>query len=227
MNKLVNYRMNKCIIFGLSCFSDLVANYIEEEKTYEIVAYTVNKEYLDVTFHNNKPVVALEELEKFYNMDNIDIINTVGYSKMNGLREKVFYDIKKLNYKIGSFYSEKSLYYSNIKDFGVGNIILPFSHIGLHVTIGNNNIIFSGVNLTHEITIGNNNFIASGTTIGGYVKIENNCFLGLNSTIKNKVAIRDRTLVGASTYIHEDTEKDGVYVPQRCKKLKKNSVYFI
>ena len=57
--------MNKCIIFGLSCFSDLVANYIEAENQYEIIAYTVNEKYLKSNFYNGKPVLPLKSYQKF------------------------------------------------------------------------------------------------------------------------------------------------------------------
>ena len=219
--------MNKCIIFGLSCFSDLVANYIEAENQYEIIAYTVNEKYLKSNFYNGKPVIAFEKLPEIFDMSDIYLINTVGYSKMNSISEKIFEESKKMQFKIGSFISKKAVVYTSKKNIGVGNIILPLSHIGYNVHIGNNNIIFSGVNLTHEIEVGNNNFIASGTTVGGYVKIKNNCFLGMNSTIKNRITLNDKTLVGASAYIHKDSEKNGVYVPNRSIKLDKDSIFFI
>ena len=64
--------MNKCIIFGLSCFSDLVANYIEAENQYEIIAYTVNeKEDIERLIEEgidgiitDYPNIALEILKK-------------------------------------------------------------------------------------------------------------------------------------------------------------------
>ena len=88
--------MNKCIIFGLSCFSDLVTNCIEVEKQYEIIAYTVNERYLKSNFYNGKPVIAFEKLTETFDMSDIYLINTVGYSKMNSIREKIFGSVKNL-----------------------------------------------------------------------------------------------------------------------------------
>ena len=156
-------------------------------------------------------------------MDDIGIINTVGYTNMNSIRERIYCQCKEKGYKVESYVSPNAVIYANEKDIGEGNLILPSAFVGHNIKIGNNNIIFSGVNLTHEIKIGNNNFFAAGSTIGGYVTIKNNCFLGLNSIIKNRVELEDRTLVGAGAYISHSTEKNSVYVPPKSYKLDKYS----
>ena len=57
---------NKVIIFGNSDSAELAHYYLTNDSNYEVVAFTVNQEYLtEDTFHN-LPVVPFENLESIY-----------------------------------------------------------------------------------------------------------------------------------------------------------------
>lgn len=143
---------------------------------------------------------------------------TTGYSQMNDIRKKVFFQIREEGYKLCTFISANANVYTD--KIGDGSIIMPGAFVGPYVELGVSDIIYANVSLTHHITIGDFVFIGSGCVVGGNVKIGDNCFVGLNSTIKNKAKIPSYTLIGSGTNILSSiTEgKGAVYVgnPARC-----------
>lgn len=217
--------MDKIIIFGTTNHSHMIRRIIEKEKAAEVVAYTINKKFMskDGFFeYEGYPVIPFEEVERYFEPSKYKILNTIGYTKMNEIRREKNEECLRKGYDLFTFVSKDAIVFSEITGFG--NIVMPGAYIGTNVTLGVGNIIYSGCTLTHDIQIGNYSFLAAGCTIGGNVNIGNNCFLGLNSTIKNSVNIADFSLIGAATYISKDTQKYGIYVPERSKKLEKSSL---
>lgn len=216
--------MDKIVIFGATQFSSMLHQIIERESAAKIVAYTINENYISdksIKHYNKYPLVPFEEIENIYPPSDYKILNSIGYLKMNSIRQSTTGNCINKGYEIFSFISKDARVFSDLN--GIGNIVLPGAFIGYDVEVGNSNIFYTGCLLTHHVKVKNNSFIAAGCTIGGYVTIGSNCFLGLNSTIKNRVNINDYSLVGASTYISKDTEAYSVYVPERSFKLEKLS----
>lgn len=204
------------IIFGTSCFSIMIAEYIKKFTTHKIVAFTVNKEYIKDTKIMNLPVLEFEDIEKTYNPSKYSFVNTIGYTQMNTVREKIFNEIQKKGYKIEGFLHPSANIYAD--KIGEGNIILENAFIGPHTVIGDGNIIWNGVNISHDAKIGNFNCFAPSTAIAGNVTIKNNCFLGTNSTIKNGLTVSNKTLIGAACFLNKDTNDNDVYVSENLAK---------
>lgn len=194
----------KLIIMGTTPFSIMLYKIIEKEQF--------------ATELEGIPIVAFEELSDSFDMNQCMILNTIGYSQMNDIRKKVFFQIREEGYKLCTFISANANVYTD--KIGDGSIIMPGAFVGPYVELGVSDIIYANVSLTHHITIGDFVFIGSGCVVGGNVKIGDNCFVGLNSTIKNKAKIPSYTLIGSGTNVLSSiTEgKGAVYVgnPARC-----------
>lgn len=189
----------KLIIMGTTPFSIMLYKIIEKEQFASVLAFTTGRAFMDKTELEGIPIVAFEELSDSFDMNQCMILNTIGYSQMNDIRKKVFFQIREEGYKLCTFISANANVYTD--------------------KIGDD-IIYANVSLTHHITIGDFVFIGSGCVVGGNVKIGDNCFVGLNSTIKNKAKIPSYTLIGSGTNVLSSiTEgKGAVYVgnPARC-----------
>lgn len=203
----------KLIIMGTTPFSIMLYKIIEKEQFASVLAFTTGRAFMDKTELEGIPIVAFEELS-----DSFDMNQCIGYSQMNDIRKKVFFQIREEGYKLCTFISANANVYTD--KIGDGSIIMPGAFVGPYVELGVSDIIYANVSLTHHITIGDFVFIGSGCVVGGNVKIGDNCFVGLNSTIKNKAKIPSYTLIGSGTNILSSiTEgKGAVYVgnPARC-----------
>lgn len=208
----------KLIIMGTTPFSIMLYKIIEKEQFASVLAFTTGRAFMDKTELEGIPIVAFVELSDSFDMNQCMILNTIGYSQMNDIRKKVFFQIREEGYKLCTFISANANVYTD--KIGDGSIIMPGAFVGPYVELGVSDIIYANVSLTHHITIGDFVFIGSGCVVGGNVKIGDNCFVGLNSTIKNKAKIPSYTLIGSGTNVLSSiTEgKGAVYVgnPARC-----------
>ena len=56
--------VKKLIIFGIEDFADIAYEYFTHDSEYEVVAFTVNKQFIVNTEKFGLPVVELEELKE-------------------------------------------------------------------------------------------------------------------------------------------------------------------
>lgn len=216
--------MKKVIIFGINQFSELLYFNLKRDKNFEIVAFTVDSEYINEKYFLGVQVVAFENIDKLYNPSEYDMFICVGYNKMNTIRKEKYYQAKKMGYKILSYVHETSIVQTN--DIGEGTIIFEGVIIGPFAKIGNCNVIYPQVNIAHHTNVGDFNFFAISCAIAGDVSIGNCCFFGNNCTLKNDIKVADYTLVGASAYLgHDIIEEKMVIVPPRSVKLQNRTSF--
>lgn len=218
--------MDKIFILGATKYSFMIREFILQEQQYEVIGYTVNKQYMGGSLALCEKMGAklfpFEELNQYVDSsEKVFVLNTLGYTNMNKTRQKLHNECIMLDYVPISFISKRAIVLSDM--IGSGNIIFPGAYIGTNVIIGDCNVFYAGCVITHDITIGNNNFIAANVTIGGETHISNNCFLGMGATVRNRVSLSDYSLIGANAYLSHSTNDCEVVVPARSVTLEKNS----
>ena len=197
------------IINGTTKFSTMIAELIEMEGLAKVVAFTTKKCFINQDTLCGKEVVPFEYLTDRFDKDSVRILNTIGYSKMNTIRERVNNDILLTGIAPFSYISKRAFVLSpNLNILSLGCIIMPNVFIGSNVQIGKSTIIYSNCSLTHDIVIGDNVFCGSGCVVGGNVNIGKNSFIGMNSTIKNRVSLGPYSLVGCGSNVINKVEKE-------------------
>ena len=207
----------RCVMFGLTIFSQMLRFYVEKYSEVEVEAYIVDAQYKNSDSFDGLPVETFETLEEKYPADQYSVIIGLGYSKMNDLRKQKFLQVKEKGYKIQGFIHPSVI--EEMKEYGEGNIILEGAVVGYKVRLGDGNIIWNGCNISHESAIGDFNYFSPGTTLGGKTVVGNNCFFGMNSVIRGPKTVADYSLVWAGCFVSDDTEPYGVYVPARSVHL--------
>ncbi len=209
----------KVYIAGTTGFSEMISQIVTQESQYEVVGFCTKKELIREPILDGKPVVDEESLSTW----DGGILLTIGYSHMNTLREKVFFEYESRGFNIVSYVSSKANVYS--KTIGKGSLILPGAFIGPDCRVGNGCVVYTNVQLTHHINVGDFSFIGSGCVIGGNVNIGHNSFIGMNSTIRNKACLAPYTLAGCGSNVLKSVNTDcGVVVGNPAKLLNKNSM---
>lgn len=197
------------VIFGDTMFSAEVKSILQKEGGNPI-AFTLDSNYIKSTTFCDLPVYPYESLEQYVDIENVEILLSIGYNKMNHNRELKYQVCKSRGFNIHTFMSNQAMVYSD--SIGEGCIIMPGAYIGPFSTIGICNVIRSGCVLSHHDRVGNFNWIADGCTYGGDAVQGNNCFIGLGTTIRNSISIADQTFIGAHSYVSSSTIQNGVYI---------------
>jgi len=203
--------MEKVIIFGIGDISQIAHLYLSEDKNYEVVAFTMDSEYIKEDTFFDLPIVEFENIQKNYSPNEYKMFIPLSYTKINKLREQKFNEAKEKGYSLISYIHQNATVASNTK-IGENCFIFEDNTVQPFVTIEDNCILWSGNHVGHHSTIKANCFIASHVVISGGVEVGENTFIGVNATIRDHVKIGKSNVIGAAALILADTQDNKVYM---------------
>jgi sugar O-acyltransferase (sialic acid O-acetyltransferase NeuD family) len=210
------------VIFGTGEIAELGYYYFTTDSEYEVVAFSVDKNYLkDITFCG-LPVVVFEDIERYYPPTDYGFFVALSYAKLNELRKQKYLAAKKLGYNLVSYISSKATILNQGK-IGDNCLILENNTIQPFVSIGNNVTLWSGNHIGHHSIINDHTFIASHVVVSGGVEIGEQCFIGVNATLRDHIKIGSKCVLGAGTIVLADAEPGGVYIGSGTERSKLSS----
>ena len=213
----------KLIIVGQGETADIAYEYFTYDSDYEVVAFSVNREFISNSVHENLPVVAFEEIDRIYPPDSHEVYVAISYVKLNRVRKKLYDQCKKLGYTCASYISSRAFVWRNV-EIGENVFIFENNVIQHKVKIGNNVILWSGNHIGHQTVIEDHVYIASHAVISGFCRIGSSSFVGVNTTFNDNVSIAEDTIVGSAALIVKSySEKGLVLVGAPAKTSTKNS----
>lgn len=208
----------KVIIFGLGDMAEVAHYFLTEESNFDVVAFTVDKEYVNRDTFKNLPVVPFEDVINYYPPTEYKMYVAIGYNKLNKIREEKYLKAKEMGYNFVTYIHPSATVAKNAK-IGENCFILENNTIQPFVKIEDNCILWSGSVIAHHSVIKRNCFIAPNVTICGYCIIEENTFIGANATIRDHVKIGRGNIIGAGCVILENTKDFEVYSSRMSVKL--------
>lgn len=211
------------VIFGSGDIAQLAHYYFSTDSNYEVVAFTVDANYIKESEFCGLPVVAFEDVAKKYPPDSYDFFVALSYSKLNAVRKEKFLAAKERGYKLVSFISSCATIFNEGR-IGENCFIFEDNTIQPFVTIGNNVTLWSGNHIGHHSVIHDHTFIASHVVISGGVEIGEQCFVGVNATLRDHIKIGDRCVVGAGALLLADADPEGVYIGAATERSKIPSI---
>ena len=205
------------VIFGLGDIAQLAHNYFTTDSEYNVVAFTVDKDYLTAEEFCGLPVLPFEDITKSHAPETHYFFVATSYTKLNSVRKEKYLLAKDAGYKIASYVSSRCTALNDNK-IGENCFILEDNTIQPFVTIGNNVTLWSGNHVGHHSTIHDHCFIASHVVISGGVEIGESCFIGVNAALRDHIKIGERCVIGAGALILTDAEPEGVYLGQETER---------
>lgn len=202
--------MAKVIVFGTSQWAELAHFYLTHDSPHEVVAFTIDRPYLDADQFHGLPVVPFDELDQHYPPSDYEMFIPMSFKRMNHLRADKYHEAKARGYKLISYVSSKATIFP---DFQCGDncFIFEDNTIQPFVKLGSNIVMWSGNHIGHHSTIKDHVMITSHVVISGCCTVEEYCFFGVNATIRDETVIGHDTLVGMGVTILKDTQPFEVY----------------
>jgi sugar O-acyltransferase (sialic acid O-acetyltransferase NeuD family) len=210
--------MGKVIIFGVQDFAQLAKFYLEHDSEHEVVAFSVNEQYMPEgkTFEG-LPVVAFEDVETAYPPPEFKFFAPMSPSRMNRLRESVYRQIKEKGYELISYVSSKATVFPGAQ-IGDNCFILEDNTIQPFTSIGNNVVLWSGNHIGHHSVIKDHVSFTSHVVLSGHCTVEPFAFFGVNATIRDGIHIAEGSFIAMAAAVVLDTEPWGVYKGNPAKK---------
>jgi len=185
----------RLVIFGAKQIAEVCAFYFDHDSDYEVVAFTVDGEFLDASTFARRPVVPFDEAAHTYPPDSHDLFVAVSYQKMNSVREAKYAAARAIGYRLAHYVSSKAVTWPTLS-IGENSFVMEANVVQPFATIGSNTILWSGNHIGHHSRIGDHCFLASHIVVSGGVAIGNNCFIGVNATLRDGIRVADRCLIG-------------------------------
>ncbi|RBQ30943.1 sugar O-acyltransferase [Arcobacter sp. FW59] len=215
-------KTKKIVIIGSGETGLIAYEYFQYDSEYEVVAFSVNEEYINETTINDLPVVAFETLEEKYNQNEYEVYVAISSGKLNRNRTKVYSEVKLKGYRCASYVSSKAFVWRNV-EIGENCFIFEDNTLQPFVKIGNNVTLWSGNHIGHNTIIKDNCFISSHCVISGFCEVGENSFLGVNCTIENNTKIAKDNFIGAGTLIQKNTNEKDFYQLKQTELSKVNT----
>lgn len=210
--------MARVIIFGVQDFASLAHFYLKHDSGHEVVAFSVNREYLPPESEfEGLPVVPFEEVEEKFDPGQHCFFAPMSPKKMNRLRESVYRSIQEKGYRLISYVSSKATVFAR-EEIGENCFILEDNTIQPFTTIGNNVVLWSGNHIGHHSVIQDHVLFTSHVVLSGHCVVEPFSFFGVNSTVRDGLKIAEGSLIGMGACVTRDTEPWGVYTGNPAKK---------
>ncbi len=203
-------KIKKLIIVGAGEFAEIAYEYFTHDSEYEVVAFSVEREYIEQAQLFGLPILPLEDLETHYAPGQYDVFVAITFTKLNRIRTRLYQAVKAKGYHLASYISSHAFVWRNAV-IGENCFIFENNVIQYHVNIGNNVILWSGNHVGHRSTIKDNCFLSSHVVVSGYCEIGENCFLGVNSTLVDNITIGKDALVAAGALLTKSVEGGLIY----------------
>ncbi len=213
-------KLEKVVIFGLGTFAQVAKVYLTCDSRYEVVAFTVDKAFIQDESAFGLPVVPFEDVEKAYPPQQYKMLVAVGYGEGNALRAAKYDEAKAKGYELVTYVNSRTAIWGEV-EIGDNCFIFENQTIQPFVKIGNNVVIWSGNHIGHHSTIGDHCFISSHVVISGGATVGPYSFLGVNSSLRDGVNIARGSVIGMGAVVVKDTQENCTYIGVAAKRYEK------
>ena len=212
----------KIIVFGNSIYAEHIYYLLTYDANFEIVAFTVDKDYIAKDKLFDLPVVPFENIEEYYSPAEYGMMVSISFQRVNRLREEKYLQAKAKGYQMVSYISSSAKTYPGL-EVGDNSLIMENVIIGPFARIGNNVVVASGSIIGHHAVIQDHAFVSNSVVVLGGVNVGEYCLVGANSTIKEDVRVAPECIIGSNVSITKHTQEKGVYVNPPVKLHPKRS----
>lgn len=209
--------MDKVIIFGNGQNASLAYANLTQDSPHRVVAFTVDREYIQPGSLLGLPVLPFEDIETVFTPASHAMFVAISFRRVNRLRAAKVAQAREKGYRLISHVSPRAIVPS---DFQPGdNCLIGAANIAPFVEIGQNVVIAGGCVIGHHTVIGDHCYLGPGVVVSGSVTLEPYCFVGSGAVIRDRVTLREASVVGAGAVILEDTVERGVYLATPAQRL--------
>jgi sugar O-acyltransferase (sialic acid O-acetyltransferase NeuD family) len=218
--------MSKIVIFGTGKIADEAYFYLTNDSPHEVVAFTVDREYLNTSEKLSLPISPFENVERDYPPGDFKMFVAVGYQELNKFRARKYQEAKAKGYELVSYVSSRASNFGQV-ELGDNCFVLEFAVIQPCSKIGNDVFIWSGNHIGHHASVGDHCYIAGNVVISGNTVLEPYCFVGVSATIGHEVTIGTESFIGAGSLITKNVEPKSVYITPDTGKFRLDSSSFL
>ena len=218
--------MKRIVLFGAGKIAEVLLYFLRHHSDHDVVACTVDREFLPGERWEELPTVAFEEVETKFPPGDFGMFVALGYQDLNALRASKCAEAKAKGYTLITYVHPQS---GLPQDCQVGENCFVMNSALIHprVRIGRNVFVWSGAMIGHHSQIGDDCWLTSCANVAGGVTLGKGCFLGVNATVAHNVAVGDECLIAANALVTKCTDDRQVFLAENTKPFRLSSRQFL
>lgn len=194
--------MKNLIIIGTSTTAKHVYHFVKEYNLFNVLAFSVNKQYIVADNFEGLPVYPLEELESFLDKENDLIFVAILWNHLNADRKNVYNNLKQ-------------------RGFHFATLISPTAKIRTK-KFGDNCWFHDNVIVQNNAKLGSDVIVMADSLIGANCKVGCHCFFGAHSVFAGGSSIGEQSFVGINAVVFDDTYIGKKCIIGSCTAVKRN-----
>jgi sugar O-acyltransferase (sialic acid O-acetyltransferase NeuD family) len=206
--------MTTLILVGDRAFAEVAHEYFTHDSDYEVVAFSVEREFMRSDSFRGLPMVPFESLEEHYDPAEHHVYVAITYLGLNRVRTRLADEAQRKGFALASYISSHAFVWHNA-EIGEHCFIFEHNRIQPFATIGRNVVLWSGNHIGHHARVGDNCFITSGVGVSGGAIVGNNGFMAGHSGVANDIEIGDDCWIGPMVPVLQSLEPDSFVTPAR------------
>lgn len=213
----------KLVIIGAGELAKIAYEYFTYDSEYEVVGFSVEKDYLQERALYDKPLISFEELTEHFPSETHEAFVAIPASQLDRLRTRLYLATKAKGYLCATYISSRAFVWRNV-ELGENCFIFENNTVQPFVKIGSNVILWSGNHIGHRTVIEDNCFISSHVVISGFCHIGDSSFIGVNATLNDHVSIPRSCIIASGALVSKSLQTpEKVYYGAPAKELPKKS----
>ena len=197
------------ILVGDSVFAEIAFEFFQFDSEFEVVAFSVERQFLKREEMLGRPVIAFEDLPERYSPQKHWIFVAIVFTQFNRLRTRLYREGRASGYGIASYLSSAARIRPNTA-IGEHCFICEDTVIQPFTNVGNNVVIWSGNQICHRCSVGDNVFVLPNCIISDGVTIGANSIIGANATVGSGRTIGKDSYLGPAVLIESDVPERSV-----------------
>jgi len=219
-------RARPLVLFGCGKIAEVVLHVLRHRGDREVVACSVDRDFLPGPTWKGLPTVALDEVAERHPPATHDAFVALGYQDMNGLRAARCAALKAMGYRLPSVVHPDAGLPS---DTVHGDNCFFMDRVLVHpcVRFGDDVFVWSGAMVGHHSQVGSHCWLTSCANLAGSVTVGEQGFFAVNATVTQSVTLGARVFVGANALVTRDAADDQVYLAESSKPFRLDSRQFL
>ncbi len=210
------------VIVGDGEFGEIAYEYFLQDSPFEVIAFSVEREFRKRDQLFGLPVIDFEALEEEIDPSAHGVFVAVTFTQLNRVRTRLLAEAKRKGFTPVSYVSSRAFVWRTV-DIGENCFLFEHTVVQHRASVGDNVVLWSGASVLHRATVGANTFVSANAVIAGFGAVGTGCFLGTNCSVRDYTTVADDCIIGSGAVVIEDTEPGKVYVGNPARPLAKSS----